>query len=306
MDSITRVGKNGFVAFGSSPTSQLATGTGEDTNITPWEAGKAAFFASPGFVRGVGFAQSVGGGFAAIAGFGSCVVTLGGGCVAGAIGVDQLQAGLRTMWHGEFQHTAVRNLAFEASGNAAVADGVDLIAGLGAGAAADFGKVLKRGLMAGASRSAARSVALRHAGRFAGVELGATAVGGAYGAISSGGDLEATVRYAGYGSAIGGMAAPFIVKCFAAGTPVAVGSTVTDVAVGRSIVDDRSYQGVWLASGLAAVAASRLLKDERKGKRGLIPRGDSNEPVVPEVPPEPEPDFAELDFGSICEELQFS
>ena len=267
-------------------------------------------FASAGLVLGgkaVGAAAAAGG---VVGGIDGAIATYAADPNAG-VGSYAVGIGLGALGGAVNPVGAVAGLAGGGVG-AAISGGLDgdwktgylagsTIAGVAAGSVAAYrGAAARGGTLLGSARryrAAAASANVVGAGVGAGIEY-----------YRSGGDLHRTLMGAAIGDGLGSIAGAKFIKCFVAGTPVATGSTSVDAAIEPSDGDHATYQGVWIASGLAAMAASRLLADERKATRALIPRGDSGVPIVPEIPDEPEAEsgFSGLDFADICDELQFS
>ncbi|MEQ9406869.1 MAG: hypothetical protein RIK87_04050 [Fuerstiella sp.] len=105
-----------------------------------------------------------------------------------------------------------------------LATGIDIGIGMIGGGLDDFGRsLLRNGYKEGATAAVKNSAV--HAAKFMSVEAGATVAAGAYGYYSNGNSWDAAIRYGAFGSVTGGLAAHRFVKCFTAGTPVAVGLT---------------------------------------------------------------------------------
>ena len=112
-----------------------------------------------------------------------------------------------------------KNFTYQAAmwasgGNANVAQGVDLAAGLLMPGADDALRLLGKGEKI--------ATALTHSAKRVGVASGFAGAGFALGATGENGSWERGFQYAGYGASIGQLAANFAVACFTAGTPIVI------------------------------------------------------------------------------------
>ena len=135
-------------------------------------------------------------------------------------------------------------------------------------------------------------------------EIAGAGIGGFAGIRAHGGQragmFDAAVLGASYGHMAGSLLGAAFVKCFVAGTPVAIGTTTTVAAV--EPVRNGSYRTVWIAFGLAAIAVSRLISRDQKRARRPNRRLYSSTPFVPAIPESTESDFLELDLTETCDE----
>ncbi|MEQ9409208.1 MAG: hypothetical protein RIK87_15845, partial [Fuerstiella sp.] len=306
-----RGGSNGYVMFGNAPT--IATSSPDwDALAGPNADGYSnhinRFLGEEGFVRGFGAVQAVLGGVQIYAGgFGVATGWLAlPGAAAFLNGVDDVQAGLRTLWSGNIASSLKYDAAIALGASENLATGIDIGIGMIGGGLDDFGRsLLRNGYKEGAT-AAVKNSAL-HAARFMSVEAGATVAAGAYGYYSNGNSWDAAVRYGAFGSVTGGLAAHRFVKCFTAGTPVAVGLThgPYDARPVVAAVEDESRSGVWLIAGVATLSSVQIISGERpprRRKRGTWPRlgrgPDSTELDAIDAR------YHDVDFEDVCTELQ--
>ena len=92
-------------------------------------------------------------------------------------------------------------------------------------------------------------------------------------------------------------------ECFVTGTPVAVGVGHEMYYAGPTAIasEDDRWSGAWLVAGIATLAATQMLGDERRHRRRWARSWLNQTFNLPSA--EPEMDVCDLDFDEVCEDL---
>ncbi len=199
--------------------------------------------------------------------------------------------------------------AYGSLGGGLVGSGVGALSG-DAGRGYQVGSLVG-GIATGGVLDARRSGSLIHARNYALME-GTVTAGAAATAWGLGGNADQILMAANFGSMAGGMAAARYVKCFVAGTPVAVGFESDVVVAGPTVIDTTSsnrqqhrWSSVYVAAGLLSLAAAQHLAQRKRGKRpqaiDLVHAStDFSFSVEPKTPAF---DVDQVNFDELCEEF---
>lgn len=259
-ESMGRVGD-----FNAHATNSLWANFDYDATFEDWYGIDNGSTRAMGAVQAVfGVVEVVG---AVKGGIATCAFTALAGCAAGLIvaahGFDNIVAGAATAWTGKTWETGTKTVAtYTASGvmsqqNAERFGTVfDMVVGMGASSTDDF---IRAGLKYGLTNSAddAMRLAARHAAGHFAVQAGVAGTGALIGGAMTG-TWDGALQGASYGSMVGGLAADFMVACFAAGTRLLTpdgDKAIEDIRVGDAVLsrDENDVNGPVVAKPVEGV-----------------------------------------------------